>query len=91
MDSKDFFDILQARGVRKKNNDIDNLKQFLQIDPNYPNLFMVKKLAKALDEMTKNEELMNQLLAPDEEEVEGEPIRGYPDKRDIEAAEGQIE
>jgi hypothetical protein len=49
---------LQARGVRQKDNELDNLKQFLQIDPNYPHLLMVKKLAKALDEMTKNEELM---------------------------------
>lgn len=40
---------------------------------------MVKKLAKALDEMTKNEELMGQLLGgeDDEQEVEGELVRGY--------------
>jgi hypothetical protein len=58
IEAKDFFDLLQARGVRKKNNELENLKSFLQIDPSYSNLLMIKKLAKALDEMTKNEELM---------------------------------
>ena len=58
VNSQDFFDMLQARGIRKKNNEHDNLKKFLQLDPNYPNLLMLKKIAKSLDEMAKNEELM---------------------------------
>lgn len=94
IDAKDFFDLLQARGVRKKNNEIDNLKTFLQIDPNYHNLLMVKKLTKALDEMTKNEELMNQLLAADgdeDQEVEGELVRGYMGGGQINDEEGGIE
>jgi len=35
----------------------------LQLDPNYPHLIMLKKVAKALDEMAKNEELMEGILA----------------------------
>ena len=33
------------------------------MDPNYPHLIMVKKIARALDEMAKNEELMEGILA----------------------------
>jgi hypothetical protein len=33
------------------------------LDPNYPHLIMVKKIARALDEMAKNEELMEGILA----------------------------
>lgn len=59
IDSKDFFELLQARGIRKNKTEVESLKKFLSIDKTYPNLLMIKKLAKALDEMTKNEELMN--------------------------------
>lgn len=61
--AKDFFELLQARGVRKNPNAHDNLQKFLQLDPNYPHLIMLKKVAKALDEMAKNEELMEGILA----------------------------
>ena len=74
--------MLQKRGVRKKNTDHENLSRFLQLDPNYPNLVMLKKVAKALDEMAKNEELMAGLLeaAADEQDggeyYEGEQVEG---------------
>ena len=42
---------------------MEALKGFLQLDPNYPQLLMLKKVAKALDEMAKNEELMGEILA----------------------------
>jgi hypothetical protein len=35
----------------------------LQLDPNYPDLILVKRLSKALDEIAKNEELMEGILA----------------------------
>jgi hypothetical protein len=63
--------MLQKRGVRKKNTDHENLSKFLQLDPNYPNLVMLKKVAKALDEMAKNEELMAGLLEAAADDVEG--------------------
>jgi hypothetical protein len=58
INSKDFFRILEERGVRKKNTPHENLQKFLSLDPNYTQLLMLKKIAKALDEMAKNEELM---------------------------------
>lgn len=61
--AKDFFELLQRRGVRKNPAAHENLQKFLQLDPNYPHLIMIKKVAKALDEMAKNEELMEGILA----------------------------
>lgn len=49
--------------MRKKATAHDNLQKFLQLDPNYPHLIMVKKIARALDEMAKNEDLMEGILA----------------------------
>lgn len=55
--------MLQARGVRKSAKPHETLQKFLQLDPNYPNLIMLKKLAKVLDEMAKNDELMAGIMA----------------------------
>jgi hypothetical protein len=68
IDSKDFFDYLQARGVRKSAAPHPPLKRILQLDPNYPELILVKKLAKAIDEIAKNEELMEGIMAAAEDE-----------------------
>lgn len=42
----------------------------MQLDPNYPQLIMVKKIVKALDEMAKNDELMAGIMAAAEGEDE---------------------
>ena len=56
-----FFETLQKRGVRKRADEHENLKKFLQLDNNYPHLLMFKKIIKALDEMAKNDDLMAQI------------------------------
>jgi hypothetical protein len=63
IEAKHFFELLHKRGVRKSEKTHENLQKFLQLDPNYPQLIMLKKVAKALDEMAKNEELMEGILA----------------------------
>ena len=68
IDSKDFFEYLQARGVRKSAAPHPPLKRILQLDPNYPELILVKKLARAIDEIAKNEELMEGIMAAAEDE-----------------------
>lgn len=79
--AKDFFELLMKRGVRKNATAHENLQRFLQLDPNYPHLIMLKKVAKALDEMAKNEELMEGILAA----AVGEDVGGgeieQPDER----------
>ena len=71
--------MLQKRGVRKSDKEHDNLSKFLQLDPNYPTLIMLKKVAKALDEMAKNEELMAGLLEAAAEDMEGGDYGNYED------------
>jgi len=82
INSKDFFEILQKRGVRKKDNEHDNLKKFLQLDPNYPSLLMFKKIIKALDEMAKNEDLMAEIQAAAMDDLTG--ADGLPEGEDRE-------
>lgn len=70
IDAKDFFEYLHARGVRKSANHHEGLLKVLQLDANYPNLIMFKKLQKAIDEIAKNEELMEGIMAAAAENVE---------------------
>jgi hypothetical protein len=88
MTGKDFFELLQKQGVRKKATAHDNLQKFLQLDPNYPHLIMVKKIARALDEMAKNEELMEGILAAAMGDMEGE--MGYPEDGGDGRGEGRV-
>jgi hypothetical protein len=63
MKAESFFERLQERGVRKKSTSYENLANFLQLDANFPHLLTIRKIAKTLDEMAKNEELMEGILA----------------------------
>lgn len=67
INSQVFFDTLAEKGVRKKNTAHENLQKFLSLDPNYPELMMLKKIAKAMDEMAKSEELMSGIVAAAQE------------------------
>jgi hypothetical protein len=75
IEAKDFFEYLQARGVRKSAQPHAELQRLLQLDPNYPSLILVKRLSKAIDEIAKNEELMEGILAAAAEgEEEGDRL-----------------
>jgi hypothetical protein len=86
MTAKDFFELLQKQGVRKKAAIHENLQKFLQLDPNYPHLIMVKKIARALDEMAKNEELMEGILAAALGDMDG----GYPEDGEARGDGGRV-
>jgi len=51
------------RGVRKSAQPHPDLQRVLQLDPNYPDLILVKRLSKAIDEIAKNEEIMQGIMA----------------------------
>ena len=75
INAKDFFDYLQARGVRKSAKPHLELSKLLQLDPNYPDFILVKRLSKAIDEIAKNEELMEGIMAAagaDENNIEND-------------------
>ena len=85
INSKDFFRILEQRGVRKRATPHENLQKVLSLDPNYPQLLMLKKIAKALDEMAKNEELMAGILDQVEGAEDGQIAGAISGMRDLEA------
>lgn len=47
--SEDFFDILHQQGIRSKNTEHQNLKQFLQISHAFPDMLVIKTIKKALE------------------------------------------
>lgn len=57
--------------MRKSSEPHVPLQKILQLDPNYPDLILVKRLSKALDEIAKNEELMEGILAAAADTNEG--------------------
>ena len=72
INAKDFYSLLQQRGVRKSDKNHENLTKFLSLDPNYPQLLTMKKVARTLDEMAKNEELMAGIMAATQDDMGGE-------------------
>jgi hypothetical protein len=49
MNAEDFFRVLHEKGIRKKPTEHQNLKEFLQLSPNFPDLIVVKNIRKTLD------------------------------------------
>lgn len=47
--SEDFFRLLQERGIRKKATEHQNLKEFLQLSPAFPDLLVLKSIRKTLE------------------------------------------
>ena len=70
--SKDFFSLLQERGIRKKNNEHENLKVFLQLSASFPDLLVLKTIRKTLEQMAENEDFMEaireDMMAMEQEE-----------------------
>ena len=48
MKSDDFFRVLKEQDIREKNKEHPNLREFLQLNEDNPNLLMVKKIQMAL-------------------------------------------
>ena len=59
MNAEDFFRVLQEKGIRSKAKEHPNLKEFLQLSPNFPDLIVVKNIKKTLEQMAENEAFMD--------------------------------
>lgn len=59
MKSEDFFAILQERGIRSKATEHQNLKEFLQLSAQHPDLLALKSVKKTLEQMAENEDFMD--------------------------------
>ena len=49
LESKDFFRILMEKGIRSKDTDHANLREFLQLNPEHSNLLLVKNIKNTLE------------------------------------------
>lgn len=79
INSQDFFAVLEKIGVKLEENEHDNLKDFLCLDPKDNAKLYVKKIKKTIEEFAFNEELRTFArkcyaeLADEEEEEQEEP------------------
>ena len=56
--SEDFFKVLNEKGIRKKATVHENLREFLQLNAENPNLLLLKNIRKTLEQMSENEAFM---------------------------------
>ena len=58
MKAEDFFRVLYERGIRNKDAEHQNLKDFLQLSANHPHLLVLKSIKRTLEQMAENERFM---------------------------------
>ena len=56
--SEDFFRVLKEKGIRGKDTEHENLRQFLQLNDENPKLLLLKNIKKTLEQMAENEPFM---------------------------------
>lgn len=57
--SDDFFRVLKEKGIRSKETEHPNLREFLQLSANNPQLLLLKNIRKTLEQMSENEAFMS--------------------------------
>ena len=57
--SEDFFRVLKEKGIRSKETEHPNLREFLQLSANNPQLLLLKNIRKTLEQMSENEAFMS--------------------------------
>jgi hypothetical protein len=97
--SEDFYVALDTVGIKIDPKELSNLKELLCIAPEYPDIFMVRKIERLLSEFSNNEELRqaaqkcyeNIAKQEDVEEAKENEIQESPDKQDelVELNEGE--
>ena len=75
--SKDFFRLLAERGIRKKDSEHDNLRQFLMLSPAFKDLLVLKSIKRTLEQMAENEEFMEAIREDLMQGEDGEQIEDY--------------
>eukprot|EP00826_Nyctotherus_ovalis_P021717 TRINITY_DN17062_c0_g1_i6.p1 TRINITY_DN17062_c0_g1~~TRINITY_DN17062_c0_g1_i6.p1 ORF type:complete len:578 (+),score=184.45 TRINITY_DN17062_c0_g1_i6:506-2239(+) len=57
INSREFFNTLSKIGISIQNGEHENLKDFLCIDPEYPNKLVIRRLKKTIEEFALNSDL----------------------------------
>ena len=72
--AEDFWQVLKDKGIRSKNSEHANLREFLQLDQKNPQLFLLKNIRKTLEQMSENDAFMEAIqedvLSNEEKEKE---------------------
>ena len=72
--AEDFFRVLQEKGIRSKATEHPNLRAFLQINEENPQLLLLKNIRNTLEQMSQNEAFMaaisEDVLASEKQEEE---------------------
>jgi len=58
LQADDFFRVLKEKGIRSKNQVHENLREFLQLNAENPNLILLKNVRRTLELMSQNEAFM---------------------------------
>ena len=76
--SEDFFRVLKEKGIRGKDTEHENLRQFLQLNDENPNLLLLKNIKKTLEQMAENEPFMQAIqedvMQHEQEEAEQDDL-----------------
>lgn len=59
INSDDFFRVLHENQLRSRATEHPNLREFLQLNAENPNLLLLKNIRKTLEQMSENEAFMN--------------------------------
>ena len=83
--SEDFFRVLAEKGIRSKPTVHENLREFLQLNAENPNLLLLKNVRRTLEQMSENEAFM---AAIQEDVMMGEEEAHAREQAEAEAAAG---
>ena len=82
MKAEDFFRVLYERGIRNKDAEHQNLKEFLQLSTSHPHLLVLKSIKRTLEQMAENERFMEAIredIMKGEEKAREEAERAQED------------
>ena len=61
--SDDFFKVLKEQGIRKKDSEHENLREFFQLNEENKDLLVLKRIKQALEQMAENDHFMSAIQA----------------------------
>lgn len=56
--SEDFFRVLKEKGIRSKQTEHENLREFLKLSAEHQHLIKLKQVKRTLEQMSENEAFM---------------------------------
>lgn len=90
--SEDFFKVIMEKGLRKSCAEHENLREFLQINAQNPQLILLKNIRKTLEQMSENEAFMDaiqdDILNQEQKDKEKEALERIERGEELESQDG---